>query len=63
TVWTSFETPLTHGDVAVLNAFHLDVPNPGGWDVTLKAWNPNDGELGPLFSTTLFASGLGHTST
>ena len=63
TLSTSFDTPLVHGDEVMLTAFQLEVPNPGAWKVTLHAWDPAQGALGASFSTTLMASGLGHTST
>ena len=63
TVWTAFEAPLVHGDEVILNAFHVEVPNAGVWEVTVHAWSPEQGSLGAPFSTTVVASGLGHTST
>lgn len=63
TVWTGFDSPLVHGDAVSLNAFNLEVPNAGAWEVTFHAWSPEHGELGSSLSVTLMASGLGHTST
>ena len=36
TVWTAFEAPLVHGDEVILNAFHVEVPNAGVWEVTVE---------------------------
>ena len=47
TVWTVFDSPLLHGDEVSLNAFNLEVPNAGAWEVTFHAWSPEHGELEP----------------
>ena len=63
TVWTGFEDPLEHGDEVLLNAIHVEVPNAGTWTVSMHVWHHEHGQLGAPHSTTLVASGLGHTST
>ena len=61
TVWTEFNAELTFGEEAMLTSFHLDVPLPGEWEVTFQLILPSVQDLEDSFSTSLWASGLGHT--
>ena len=63
TVWTDFVAPVHHGEEVTLHAFHFEVPNAGAWNVSAQAWSSEHGALGAPFVTTLYASGLGHTSS
>jgi len=63
TIWTAFSEPISHGEEVALNAFHLEVPSAGAWQVRAHAWSPDHGDIGAPLVTTLYASGLGHTST
>ncbi len=62
TLWTAFTAPLANGESALLQSFHLDVPNAGAWEVTVEPWSLELGVLGPGVSATLHASGLGHVT-
>ena len=63
TLWVSMDEPLMAGELVVLDAFQLDVPEPGNWELTLALWSPEQGALGPDFKTQLWSSGLGHEMT
>lgn len=63
TLWVSMDEPLMAGELVVLDAFQLDVPEPGSWELTLVLWSPEQGALGPDFRTQLWSSGLGHEMT
>ena len=59
TLWVSMDEPLMAGELVVLDAFQLDVPEPGSWELTLALWSPEQGALGPDFKTQLWSSGWG----
>ena len=63
TLWATLDEPLLAGQLAVLDAFQLDVPQPGNWELTLTLWSPDLGVLGPDFKAQLWSSGLGHQTT
>lgn len=63
TLWVSLNDPLLPGQQVVLDAFQIDVPQPGSWELTLTLWSPEHGALGPEFKTQLWSSGLGHEMT
>ena len=41
TLWVSMDEPLMAGELVVLDAFQLDVPEPGNWELTLALWSLN----------------------
>ena len=62
TVWTAFAEPQLPATKVVLDAFALDVPESGDWSIEITPLL--DGSEGLVtLQTTLWASGLGHTTT
>jgi hypothetical protein len=62
TVWTAFAEPQLPATKVVLDAFALDVPESGDWSIEITPLLDGSEGLATL-QTTLWASGLGHTTT
>ena len=63
TVETTLDVALNPTERFVLDGFEVSVPFPGAWETTIQTWREGQGMLGAPLTTTLFASGLGHTMT